>query len=50
VHQSSQSAEWQRGAGDTRGAVYSVIPVFLAAYVLALIVMAVLPFRRKPTI
>jgi hypothetical protein len=49
VHQSPQSAEWQRGARDTRDAVYGVIPV-LAASVLALVAMAVLPLRRKPTI
>jgi hypothetical protein len=49
VHQSPQSAEWQRGARDTRDAVYGVLPLLGASF-LALVVMAVLPLRRKPTI
>ena len=49
VGESSRSAEWQRGARDTRDAVYGVLPL-LSAAVVALAVLALIPPRAKPTI
>ena len=46
---SSQSDDWQRGARDTRDAVYRVLPL-LGTAVAALAVLALVPPRAKPTI
>jgi hypothetical protein len=46
VHRSPQSDEWQRGARDTRDAVYGTLPL-LAASFLGLAVLALVPARGR---
>jgi hypothetical protein len=46
VGQSSQNGEWQRGARDTRDAVYRALPVLSVSF-FALVLLALVPPRAK---
>ena len=46
VHQRPQSAEWQRGARDTRDAIQGILPA-LGTSLVVLAILAAIPLYRK---
>jgi hypothetical protein len=46
LHETPQSAEWRRGARNTRDAVYTALPLLASTFV-ALVLLALIPVRRR---